>query len=178
MLPISLLLAASAWAGDSPLEVQIDDASVLAVILECGGGTQLKAMVRDGVARFAQVPHTACSVNLLKRGGTIDSPGKWTCTLNDCSQNEVHHLDVINADGRINVVLPGLPPGANIEVQCPDGYRQRSPVVENTASFEDVPQDRCTLMVKGAVPARFSPITWGTWFCTLTGTTAVCHQKL
>ncbi len=177
MLGPALLLAAHAL-GAAPLEVKVDDPKVVAVLLDCGAGSQFKAEVRDGVASFPQVPHTRCEVNLLRRGGVIDQPGKWACSLDECAMEDVHHLDVINADGRINVILPGLPPSASLEITCPDGWRNRAPVTENTATFEGVPDDQCTLQVKGGVPARFSPITWGTWYCRLAGTTAVCSKKL
>lgn len=171
------LLAQSALAG-APLEVKIADPAVVAVLLDCGSGAQYKANVVDGVAAFAQVPQAECVVNLLRKGGTIDKPGKWSCTLDACTIEDVHHLDVLNADGRINVILPGMHAGAAIEITCPDGWRGRVEIVENTATFDGVPDDRCTLNVKGGVPARFSPITWGTWFCELTGTTAVCSKRV
>ena len=163
MLVLAMLLANTATAG-APLEVKIEDPAVFAVLLDCGAGSQLKAEVRDGLATFAQVPHAECAVNLLRKSGTIDKPGKWTCDLDKCELDDVHHLDTMNADGRINVILPGLHKGSAIEITCPDGWRSRVEIVENTATLNDVPNDKCTLHVKGGVPAKFSPISWGTWF--------------
>lgn len=177
MLVLSLLLANQAVAS-APLEVAVSDPNVVAMILDCGGATQLRANVVDGKASFPQVPATECEVHLLRKGGKIDKPGKWTCDLDSCSLDDVHHLDVMNADGRINVILPGLHKGAQVEIQCPDGWRGRGELIENTATIEGVPDDKCTLNLKGGVPARFSPITWGTWYCQLTGTTAVCSKKI
>jgi len=172
------LFLTMALAADNPLEVRVADQAVQAIVLDCGGGNTLKANVIDGLAVFSRVPHTACKVLQVREGGIIDSPGKWSCTLDECTQDDVHHTDVLNAPGRINIVLPGLPPGASIEVQCTAGYRDRQRVVDNTTVFNDVPVDQCTMLVKGAIPARFSPISEGTWYCRLTGTTAVCHKKL
>lgn len=171
------MLTQLATAG-APLEVRVDDPNVVALLLDCGGASQLKANVVDGLAKFPQVPQAQCTVNTLRKGGTIDKPGKWTCGLDECKLDDVHHLDVLNADGRINVILPGMHKGAWLEVSCPDGWRSRADLVENTATFEGVPDDRCTMHVKGGVPARFDPISWGTWYCSLTGTTAVCSKKL
>lgn len=171
------LFAVPAWA-EAPLTLTITDAEVTAVLLDCGPNKQLKARVEGGVASFAAVPSEPCRVVLVRNGGTIDSGGAWTCDLDNCTQLDVHHTPVSDANRRINVILPGLPPGASIEIQCPEGYRDRQQVIENTATFEGVPDDRCSMMVKGAVPARFSPISEGTWYCQLTGTTAVCHKKV
>jgi hypothetical protein len=167
-----------ALAADNPLEVRVADEAVTALVLDCGAGKTLKANVNDGLAVFNSVPHTDCKVLQVREGGIIDSPGKWSCTLDQCVQDDVDHADVLNAPGRINIVLPGLPKGASIEVQCTAGYRERQYVVQNTATFLGVPFDQCAMLVKGAVPARFSPISEGTWYCQLTGTTAVCHKKL
>lgn len=177
MLVLAMTLANTALAG-APLEVKVEDTRVSAVLLDCGGASQLKAEVRDGLATFSQIPHTNCTVHMLREVGTIDQPGKWTCGMEDCALDDVHHRDVVNADGRINVILPGMHKGAAIEITCPDGWRSRVELVENTATIENVPNDKCTLLVKGGVPARFDPITWGTWTCRLTGTTAVCSKKL
>ena len=171
------LIASTALAG-APLEIKVTDANIVALLLDCGSNTQLKANVIDGVASFPQVPQAECRVNVLRKGGTVDKPGKWSCDLDSCKLDDVHHLDVMNQDGRINVILPGMHKGAAVEITCPDGWRGRSELVENTATIEGVPDDRCTMNVKGGVPARFDPITWGTWFCQLTGTTAVCSKKL
>ncbi len=174
---LALLLVANATANDAPLEVKITDPNVVAMVLDCGGGNSLKATVQDGVARFSQVPTTACTVNMVRRTGTIDEPGKWTCGFDSCSQDDVHHTTLVTGDGLVNVVVPDQPPGASLELKCPNGYRERSMIQENTAKFTNVPNDQCTLMFKGGVPARYSGMTWGTWYCSLSGTTAVCTKK-
>ena len=172
------LLLAFAAANDAPLEVKVDDPSVTAVLLDCGGESQMRASVSGGVAQFPQVPDTSCQVLMLRKTGVIDQPGKWECTADGCTQQDVHHKDIVNAAGRVNVVVPNLQPGATLELTCPDGYRRRSAVEQNTAIFEDVPDDRCTVLFKGGIPARYSPISEGTWYCQISGVTAVCSRRL
>ena len=172
------LFVSLALANDAPLEVRVEDPSVTAVLLDCGGDSQMKAKVHSGVAEFFQVPDTACQVLLLRKTGIIDQPGKWECSSDGCTQADVHHKDIVNAAGRVNVVVPNLQPGATLELTCPDGYRKRASVEQNTAIFEGVPDDRCTVLFKGGVPARYSPISEGTWYCQISGVTAVCSRRL
>ena len=174
---IALLFVATATANDAPLEVKVADPKVVALVLDCGAGNSLKATVQDGVAKFAQVPTTDCTVNMVRRNGTINEPGKWTCDFDGCTQDDVHHTELVVEEGRVNVVVSGQPPGASLELKCPDGYRERSSIIENTASFTGVPDDQCILNFKGGIPARYSGMDWGTWYCALSGTTAVCTKK-
>ena len=68
-----------------------------------------------------------------------------------------------------------MPIGSAVEVNCPDGiYRERRTLDENTATFDKVPSQECTLLFKGGVPAKYAPLKYGTYYCSLTGATAVC----
>ena len=92
-------LVAVALAEDSPLELTITDPRVRTVILNCGA-EEMSVEVRNGVAAFPRA-YSGCNVTMLRTGGTISSPGKWTCTLDRCEQNDVHHLPISNAPGRV-----------------------------------------------------------------------------
>jgi hypothetical protein len=163
-------------ARASTLEITIADPLVTALVLECRDGT-FKAVVKNGLASLEQVPQD-CAVNLIRKSGTIDEAGRWTCTLDQCTQQEVAHQVVTDAPGRINVILTTeLPTGSSLELTCSGGFRSRVDVTLNTAVFESVPDEECTLFFKGGVPAKFRPIRAGTWSCGLSGTTAVCIQR-
>ena len=170
-------LTGTAGAG-APLEVRIADPSVLAVVLLCGQQT-LRSEVKAGVASFLDLPDTACTVDLVRRSGKIDAPGQWSCTLDACAQDDVHHAVITNSAKRVNVVLTTpLPAGTQLEVNCPDGsYRERKSPVENTATFDGVPSEECALLFKGGTPAKYSPVKYGTYYCSLTSSTAVCTLK-
>jgi len=176
-MSIIALLMASALASDAPVEVKITDPSVVAMVLDCGDGNTLKATVRDGVAKFMEVPHSKCEVNMIRKTGYIDEPGMWTCGFDSCTQDDVHHAVLTNEDGRVNVVAVDQPLGASLELNCPSGYRERVQIVDNTATFLGVPQEQCILMYKGGVPARYSGMGWGTWYCSVAGSSAVCTKK-
>lgn len=169
MLPFLAIAAAHAQA----LEITITDPLVTAVVLECADGAH-KGVVKDGVAAFDIRPQ-GCTVHLIRKSGTIDDPGRWTCTLDRCTQQEVAHHPVTDAPGRVNVITTtDLPKGAAFELTC-STYRERAEISLHTAVFEGVPDnDDCTLFFKGGVPARFHPIGPGTWSCGLTGNVAVC----
>lgn len=174
LLPLLVALATPAEAA-APLEITITDSQVVAVVLECGGDTK-RAIVRDGLASFPETPKTACQVNFVRKSGVVDSPGKWTCGLEGCSQQDVHHRAVSNAPGRVNIITTSA--ASQLEVTCPGGYRERASVVENTATFEGVPNESCMLLFKGGTPARFNGLRAGaTYQCNLTGTAAVCTQR-
>ena len=169
-----LALAVSAQAG--PLTVNVSDPYVIAVVLECDGNL-MKATVRDGRAAFDAVPE-GCTVDLIRRTGVIDQPGEWTCGLDGCSMDDVHHAEISNAPGRINVVVTGDIAGASsLEVTCPSGHRARQELQEATATFNDVPAEDCDLLFKGGAPAKFRGISEGTWYCSLVGTTAICNAR-
>ena len=158
------------------LEIEVPDPQVVAVVLECADGTY-KAVVKDGLATFDRRPE-ACSVNFIRRAGTIDLPGRWVCDLAGCKMKDVHHRPVTNADGRINIIAATpLAGGAWLELNCGTGFRARADVLENTAVFEGVPREDCILNFKGGAPAKFKPVTWGTYQCTLDDTTALCIQR-
>ena len=172
MLLLSLALSAQA----SPLTLQIDDPYVIAVVLECGRDL-MKATVSGGVATFDSVPDN-CTVDLIRRTGVIDKPGTWTCGLDGCTMDDVHHAPISDAAGRINVVITGETGGnSSLEVTCPSGYRLRADISEATATFDDVPAEDCLLSFKGGAPAKFRGITQGTWYCNLVGTAAVCNRQ-
>jgi hypothetical protein len=172
---IAVWLSLGAALGQS-LEISVVDPMVIAVVLECSDGSH-KAVVKNGKATLEQVPQ-GCQVHMIRKGGTIDAPGRWSCTLDACKQDEVEHRAVTDADGRVNVVVTSpLPAGSFLELTCSNGYRVRSDIELNTATFESVPQDECTLHFKGGVPAKYRPVRWGTFYCGLSGTTAVCTQR-
>lgn len=163
-------------AFGSPVEITVSDPLVTALVLECQDGT-FKAVVKNGLATLEQVPKD-CVVNMIRKSGTITAPGRWTCTLEGCTQQEVSHREVTDAPGRVNVILTtDLPAGASLELTCSDGFRLRVEVAQNAAVFDGVPAEECTLFFKGGVPAKFRPMREGTWSCGLSGTTAVCTQR-
>ena len=133
--------------------------------------------MKGGVAAFTEAPSAECKVDVVRRAGTISGPGVWTCDLSGCNQKDLHHRAISDAPGRVNVVSTGLAPSASLEIKCPGGYRERAQITENTATFEGVPDEECTLLFKGGVPAKYNPLGWGTYYCRLTGTTAVCTKK-
>jgi hypothetical protein len=173
---IPFLLASLALA-DAPLEISVADTRVSEVVLTCGGNT-LRAPVKSGVASFASAP-SGCTVDLVRRAGTITSAGKWACTADSCAQEDVHHTPISDAPKRVNVVVTTpMPSGTILEVDCPDGsYRERRPLEENTAVFDSVPSEDCILLFKGGVPAKYQPLKYGTFYCSLTGATAVCTRQ-
>lgn len=173
---LGVLLSILSPARAATLEITVTDPMVTALVLECRDGTQ-KATVKNGLATFEQVPE-GCTVNMIRRSGTIDAPGKWTCTLDTCKMEDVQHAPVTDADGRVNVILTTeMPPGAWLELTCSGGFRARADVKTNTAVFDGVPNEECTLFFKGGPPAKYRPMRWGTWSCGLSGTTAVCTQR-
>jgi hypothetical protein len=158
------------------VELQVPDPLVREVILECADGTH-RGQPKNGVVTFEHVPK-GCQVMMLRRSGVIDSTGKWSCSLDACTKQEVQHREVVDAPNRLNVIVTTeLPPGASLELTCSNGFRVREPVVTNTSVFETVPDEECTLYFKGSVPAKYRPIRAGTWSCGLSGTTAVCTRR-
>ncbi len=169
-----LSLALTAQAG--PLTVQVDDPYTIAVVLECGRDL-MKATVKSGQAVFDSVPD-GCTVNLIRRTGIIDRPGTWTCGLDGCTMDDVHHAEISDAEGRINVVVTSEAGGNSaLEVTCPSGYRSRTDIAEATATFDGVPGEDCLLSFKGGAPAKFRGISQGTWYCNLVGTAAICQKQ-
>ncbi|MEQ1569528.1 MAG: hypothetical protein ABMA64_28080 [Myxococcota bacterium] len=162
-----------AIAQASTVDIEIADPAVTEVILDCVDGVY-RSPVRSGVASFDRMPQ-GCKVSMIRRSGTIDRAGKWACNLDKCEQQDVLHLPVTDAPGRVNVILTTeLPKGTMLEVTC-TGYRQRADVTQNTAVFDGVPSGTdCELYFKGAVPTRFRPIGPGTWTCSMSGSAAIC----
>jgi hypothetical protein len=171
-------MSAVAWAGSSPLEIKIPDPRVTEVVLKCGGA-EMRGVVRAGVASFPSAPSGACKVVLIRDGGQIDSTGQWTCTLDECRLDDVHHLPISNAPNRVNVVMTTpVQPGTSLEITCTStGQRERLPVVENTVTFEGVRSEDCVLQTKGGTPGRFSPLKYGTYYCSQTANTLVCNPR-
>ena len=172
----AVLVTVGAYAA-APLSVTITDSRVLAVVLDCGGGNTMKAVVKGGKATFSEVPTGTCTVDFVRKSGTINGPGEWTCSLDSCTQEDVHHLEIKEEAGRLNVVVSDLPESTTLELKCPNGFRERSAIKVNTAVFYAVPDEQCTLYFKGGVPAQYSPINTGTYYCSISGTTAVCSKK-
>jgi hypothetical protein len=163
-------------ASAQALEITVADPAVIALVLECADGAH-KAVVKSGKATLEQVPQ-GCVVNMIRKSGTIDAPGRWTCTLDACMQEEVDHHSVSDAEGRVNVVITTpLPKGSYLELTCGGGVRMRADIDLNTAVFDAVPDGDCTLLFKGGVPAKYQPVRFGTFYCGLSGTTAVCTQR-
>ena len=175
-MPLATLILGSVAYATAPLTITVPDDKVVAVVLDCGGGNTKKALVKNGKAEYLEVPPGSCSVVFVRNSGTITGAGEWTCDLDGCKQQDVHHLALTDADGRLNVVVSGVPPSTALELHCPSGHRERTPVQENTVIFDAVPNEPCTLFFKGGVAGRYHPLTWGTYYCTLSGTVAVCSQ--
>lgn len=166
------LWAVTAFAAT--IDVQVTDPKVLQVFLVCADGV-ISSPVKNGVASFDRMPQ-GCQVQMMRQSGTIDKPGRWSCNLDACKQEEVLHAPVTNAPGRLNLILTTeLPKGATLELTCPGGYRQRVEIAQNTAVFDGLPAgEDCDLYFKASVPTRFRPIREGTWSCGISGSTAIC----
>ena len=163
-------------AQASTFEIQVTDPLVTSVILKCRSGTFEQAP-KAGVVAFEHLPD-ACQVYMVRKSGTIDTTGIWSCGLETCKHEEVRHAPVTDAPGRVNVIVTtALPPGAALELTCSNEFRVRADIQTNTAVFDAVPDEECTLFFKGTVPARYRPIRAGTWHCGLAGTTAVCTKQ-
>ena len=171
-----LFLLSTVGARAQSLEIRVADPLVTAVVLECADG-RYDLPVRNGLATMERTPNR-CQVHMYRTSGTIGEPGKWSCTLDKCTQNDVDHKPVVDAPGRINVILTSaLPPSASLELTCASGYRTRTEIGLNTAVFDGVPSEQCTMFFKGSVPAKFGPISEGTWSCGLSNTVAVCTRR-
>ena len=65
-----------------------------------------------------------------------------------------------------------------LEVDCPSGFRERTPLSAGQGRFAYVPKEDCTLWFKGGVPAQYGPVRGGqTLDCEIVGTTAVCVAR-
>ncbi len=170
------LLASWTTASAQSLQIEVADPSVSTVLLACDDGER-RADVVDGIAAFMRAPQ-GCRVHLLQEVGHIDAPGRWRCTDTRCALVDVDHRPVSDADGRINVIAnTDLPASASFELSCAGGHRQRQRIAQNVAVFDDVPASDCTLLLKGGVPAKFQPMTWGTYTCGLSGSAMICNRR-
>jgi len=174
---LSMLLAPLLSAHAGPLEIEIADPQIVSVVLECTDGTY-RAVVKDGLATFERKPDN-CTVNIIRRAGLIDEPGKWRCDVQGCSMKDVFHRPVEDADGRVNIILgTEASPGSWMELQCASGYRNRADIAQNTGTFDGVPSGEiCTLFLKGGAPLRYKPIEWGTHQCTVDGSSMNCVER-
>lgn len=160
----------------SPLTLNLDDDRATAVVLDCGG-KKTQATVKDGVAQFTLVPTSSCTVHVIRTAGNLDGPGTWTCTDEEgCVQDEIHHAEVSDAPGRLNIILAGDYVHNEMELTC-SGYRARSQIVENTAVFNGVPDVDCSVRYLNGPPVIYSPLRIGTHRCELSGSTAICVMQ-
>ena len=83
-------------------------------------------------------------------------------------------------EAQVRVQLPQTDATNAVELVCVGGYRKRVEVGKLTAvTFDDVPTEDCSLLFKGAIPAKYAPVKPGAALtCGFVGTTAVCHQTL
>jgi hypothetical protein len=172
---LSVALLASAHAA-SPLELRVTDPQITSIVLECTDGT-FKALVKNGVAAFDLTPND-CTIHVIRRAGRLSSAGVYDCTTEGCRRVDVHHREVSDAPGRINVIAETpLAGGSWLELSCSSGQRFRTDVIENTGVFEGVPAEECTLLFKGGPPLKYRPISQGTWRCNAADTTVTCAQQ-
>jgi len=171
MSPLALILAAASLA-QAPIELTVEP-GIEAVVLECGARTE-RSMVNNGMVTFSLIPNSPCKVRWERTVGSIDRPGKWSCTAAGCVAEGIIHRSVSDAPGRVNVIM-ARPTHQAVEVTCTDGFRVRGTFVQNVATVDGVPNGECVLMFKGGSPSKFKPITPGTYECTVTGPSAACH---
>ncbi|MCA9569219.1 MAG: hypothetical protein KC656_15325, partial [Myxococcales bacterium] len=82
-----------------------------------------------------------------------------------------------DAPGRVTIVLTDNSTQL-LELSCPSGYRERAPVLTNTAVFEGVPGfEDCDLWWKNAAPGKGRKIRPGTWYCQNNKGTGVCRRQ-
>jgi hypothetical protein len=158
------------------VEIAVSDPLVRSVRLECATGSY-DLPVRDGKVAMERVPEH-CQLFMERKSGVVNQPGKWVCTLDTCQMTDVEHAAVADAPGRVNIILTSvMASSASLELTCPGGYKVRSDIRTNTAIFEGVQSSECTLWFKGTVPAKFQPMSAGTWSCGLSNTIAVCTRR-
>lgn len=80
------------------------------------------------------------------------------------------------ASGNLTVHLDTRAGFTSIEVVCPSGFRQRAALIDGIASLDSLPAASCVANFKGGPPARFAPLSAGTWRCQYTGTTMSCAK--
>ena len=75
----------------------------------------------------------------------------------------------------LSVRLPGIQASA-VEVTCPSGVRKRATVSGEAASVPGVPQEDCTLFLKGGAPGKYGPVKGGqSLSCSMSGVTLRCR---
>jgi hypothetical protein len=75
----------------------------------------------------------------------------------------------------LSVKLPGIQASA-VEVTCPSGVRKRANVAGEAASVPGVPQEDCTLFLKGGAPGKYGPVRGGqSLSCSMSGVTLRCR---
>ena len=172
---VSLFALMSAYAFAAPIEITITEANVTRLELTCGAQVRQIA-VSNGKATIPDLPGK-CSVSLVRPSGVIDGPGKYSCGFEACTLAEIDHKPVSDGPGKVNIILaPGVSP-SGIEMTCPSGYRTRAAIERNTALFSQVPNEACTIMLKGGPPLRYTGIGWGTYNCQASGSTLICSKR-
>ena len=75
----------------------------------------------------------------------------------------------------LSVRIPGIQASA-VEVTCPSGVRKRATVSGEAASVPGVPQEDCTLFLKGGAPGKYGPVKGGqSLSCSMSGVTLRCR---
>ncbi len=65
---------------------------------------------------------------------------------------------------------------SSVEVTCPSGVRQRASIAGGVASVPAVPQEDCTVFLKGGAPGKYGPVRGGQSLkCTMSGVTLSCR---
>lgn len=173
----ALLLALSTAHAEAPVRIAITDPQVTAVIFRCGSAPANRVPVREGRVHL-DVDPGACQLEMERKAGTIQGAGSYSCDLNTCKLDDVHHRAVSDAPGRVNLIFTTDILASTIELTCPSGHRARGDIAENTVVFDGVPvEDGCKLSAKNGSPSRFNNISEGTWYCSTTGTTMVCKKQ-
>ena len=159
----------------NPVNISVTDPMVSELVFDCDGATK-RSPVKNGMASLAEIPGE-CDVYFIKKIGKIDGAGTYSCSPGGCQLDEVHHKPISDAPGRINIILTSKVDSPMMEVNCPSGHRVRTNVETNTAIFNSVPDEDCALLFKGGMPAQYRPIRAGTYYCSLSGGTAICNQR-
>lgn len=171
---LASLIVLTAFAA-TPVDIEAP-AGVTHVALVCPGRAPLVAEVQGGHATFAEVPPDACEVQLVRGVGGLQGAGRYRCDDAGCVRLEAHHAPISDAPGRVNIVLEPPYEVRWLELTCGEDFRERVDLVENTGVFSKVPPGECTLHFKGGPPARYRPITAGSWRCSLVSSTAICRE--
>ena len=172
LLWLLLLPFHSATAG-VPLVITVPK-DVDKVTVTCPDGTVQTEEVKNGQVSLDLVPEN-CAVSVTKKVGTVNSSGEWHCSETRCTMNVPPHKKVEDAPGRVNLIFLDSGKATTIELSC-SGYRQRTPIVDHTAVFNEVPKDDCTVYAKGGSTAKSQPLNWGTYACTILGPTLLCQD--